>query len=104
MLQPPQPEQPLLYFWAFGDLHYHSARQWRTYQAQRFVLMFRDLRALWSQEGAPSFCVSPGDVVERATPADYQLARRELTAHLGDIPFYPGLGNHELWAEDEDED
>ena len=94
----------LLYFWAFGDLHYNTPQQWRTYHAERLAPMFRDLRTLWSQEGAPAFCVSPGDIVETATPANYQLARQDLSAHLGDIPFYPGLGNHELWAEDEDED
>ena len=108
MAQAFQPAQAsgdeLLYFWAFGDLHYNTPQQWRTYHAQRLAPLFRDLRALWSQEGAPAFCVSPGDIVERATPASYQLARQDLIAHLGDIPFYPGLGNHELWADDEDED
>lgn len=93
----------LLYFWAFGDLHYYTPRQWRTYHSQRLAPMFRDLRTLWSQEGTPAFCVSPGDIIESATPENYQLARQELTTHLGDIPFYPGLGNHELWVEHEDE-
>ena len=93
----------LLYFWAFGDLHYYTPQQWRTYHAQRLAPMFRDLRALWSQEGTPAFCVSPGDIVETAAPENYQLAWQDLTAHLGDIPFYPGLGNHELWSENEDE-
>ena len=96
--------EELLYFWAFGDLHYHAARQWRTYHVQRLGPMFRDLQALWSQEGTPAFCVSPGDIVESAALENYQLARRDLTAHMGDIPFYPGLGNHELWGEGEDED
>ena len=94
----------LLYFWAFGDLHYHAPQQWQAYHTQRLAPMFRDLRALWSQEGAPAFCVSPGDIVETARPENYQLARQDLTAHLGDIPFYPGLGNHELWPGEEDED
>src|SRR5579871_1707616 len=49
----------LLYFWAFGDLHYNTPQQWRARHAQRLAPMFRDLRALWSQEGAPAFCVSP---------------------------------------------
>ena len=93
----------LLYFWAFGDLHYYTPQQWRTYHAQRLAPMFRDLRTLWSQEGTPAFCVSPGDIVETSAPENYQLARQDLTAHLGDIPFYPGLGNHELWLENEDE-
>jgi len=108
MTQLSQPGQAssdeLLYFWTLGDLHYHTPQQWRIYHAQRLAPMFRDLRALWSQEGAPAFCVSPGDIVETAMPANYQLARQDLIAHLGDIPFYPGLGNHELLAEDEDED
>ena len=94
----------LLYFWASGDLHYRMSQQWRVYHTQRLAPMFRDLRALWSQEGAPTFCVSPGDIVETAALENYQLARRDLAAHLGDIPFYPGLGNHELWGEDGDED
>lgn len=94
----------LLYFWAFGDLHYNTPQQWQAYHTRRLAPMFRDLRTLWSQEGAPAFVISPGDVVETSTPENYQLARSELAAHLGDIPFYPGLGNHELLAEGEDED
>lgn len=97
------PGEELLYFWGIGDLHYYTPPQWRTYQAQRFAPMFRDLRALWTGEGTPAFCVSPGDIVETSAPENYQLARQELTMQLGDIPFYPGLGNHELWAEHEDE-
>lgn len=93
--------QVLLYFWALGDLHYYTPEQWRAYQSRRFAPMYRDMRALWQREGAPAFCVSPGDIVETATPENYQLARRELTALVGDIPFYPGLGNHELWPEHE---
>jgi 3',5'-cyclic AMP phosphodiesterase CpdA len=93
----------LLYFWALGDLHYNTPQQWRTYHAQRLAPMFGDLRTLWSREGTPAFCVSPGDIVEAPTPENYQLARQELTVHLGDIPFYPGLGNQEMWAEREDE-
>lgn len=93
----------LLYFWAIGDLHYNTPQQWRTYHVQRFAPMFRDLSVLWSQEGTPVFCVSPGDIIESVTPENYQLARQELTALLGDIPFYPGLGNRELWVENEDE-
>jgi 3',5'-cyclic AMP phosphodiesterase CpdA len=93
----------LLYFWAFGDLHYYAPEPWRDYHARRLAPMYRDLRALWQSEGAPAFCVSPGDIVETSAPENYQLAKRELTALLGDIPFYPGLGNHELWPEHEGE-
>ncbi|TMD59504.1 MAG: metallophosphoesterase [Chloroflexi bacterium] len=92
-------DEELLYFWALGDLHYYTAEQWRTYHAQRLNPMFRDLRALWSKEGVPAFCVSPGDIVESGTPENYQLARQELGAQLGKIPFYPGIGNHEMWPE-----
>ncbi len=93
----------LLYFWAFGDLHYNTPQQWRIYHAQRLKPMFDDLLTLWSREGTPAFCVSPGDIIESATPENYQLARQDLAAHLGDIPFYQGLGNHELLVENEDE-
>jgi 3',5'-cyclic AMP phosphodiesterase CpdA len=93
----------LLYFWAFGDLHYYAPEQWRVYHAQRLAPMYRDLRELWLSEGAPAFCVSPGDIVETSAPENYQLAKRELIALLGNIPFYPGLGNHELWPEREDD-
>jgi hypothetical protein len=58
--------------------------------------MFQDLHQLWQQEGTPAFCISPGDIVELAEPENYQLARQELALNLGDVPFYPGLGNHEL--------
>lgn len=92
-------ETELLYFWALGDLHYYTAERWRVYHAQRLSPMFRDLRSLWLKEGAPTFCVSPGDIVEVGTPENYQLARQELAAQLGKIPFYPGIGNHEMWPE-----
>lgn len=96
--------QELLYFWALGDLHYYTPEQWHSYHSQRLSPMYRDLRILWSKEGAPAFCVSPGDIVETSTPENYQLAKRELTALLGGIPFYPGLGNHEMWFEQEEDD
>lgn len=89
--------EELLYFWALGDLHFHSEEQWRAFQTQRFALLTSDLRALWTREGAPTFCVSPGDIIECALPENYQLARQELAALMRDIPFYPGIGNHELW-------
>src|ERR1700736_2298320 len=104
-LQSPESINPLseelLYFWALGDLHYYTADQWRSYHAQRLSPMFRDLRALWSKEGAPAFCVSPGYIVETGTPENSQLVRLELAAKLGKIPFYPGIGNHEMWPEHE---
>lgn len=103
MLHGSQSDQELLYFWALGDLHYYVPEPWRIYQAQRLAPMYRDLRALWQRLGAPFFCVSPGDIVETSALENYQLAKRELAALLGDIPFYPGLGNHELWPEHEGE-
>jgi 3',5'-cyclic AMP phosphodiesterase CpdA len=96
---PAQPHQDeLLYFWALGDLHYYADPVWQAVHTPRMSLMFRDLRQLWKQEGRPAFCVSPGDIVERADPEHYQLARQELTLNLDGVPFYPGLGNHELFA------
>lgn len=89
----------LLYFWALGDLHYCAIDQWQAFHTQRLTSMFQDLRTLWSNKGSPAFCVSPGDIIEMSTPENYQLAKRQLTALLGKIPFYPGLGNHELYAE-----
>lgn len=91
-------QDELLYFWALGDLHYCAHPAWQAIHAPRMHLMFQDLRRLWEQEGAPAFCISPGDIVEMADPAHYQLARRELTLNLANVPFYPGLGNHELFA------
>jgi 3',5'-cyclic AMP phosphodiesterase CpdA len=87
------------YFWAIGDLHYCANDQWKTFHAQRLAPMLTDLRSLWTVEGAPAFCVSPGDIIELSTPENFQLAKRQLTTVLGRIPFYPGLGNHELYAE-----
>jgi 3',5'-cyclic AMP phosphodiesterase CpdA len=89
----------LLYFWALGDLHYCANDQWKTFHSQRLSPMFRDLRSIWSEEGAPAFCVTPGDIIEMSSPENFQLAKKQLTALLGKIPFYPGLGNHELDAE-----
>ena len=89
----------LIYFWAIGDLHYCANDQWNTFHTQRLAPMYRDLRSIWSEEGAPAFCVSPGDIIELNTPENFQLAKKQLTALLGKIPFYPGLGNHELYAD-----
>jgi 3',5'-cyclic AMP phosphodiesterase CpdA len=92
-------EEELMYFWAIGDLHFCANEQWKTFQTQRLTLMYSDLRSLWSKEGAPDFCVSPGDIIELNTPENFQLAKKQMTSLLGNIPFYPGLGNHELYAE-----
>jgi 3',5'-cyclic AMP phosphodiesterase CpdA len=90
-------------FWALGDLHYYVPEQWRAHQAERFAPMYRDLQALWAEEGAPAFCVSPGDLVETALPENFELARQELSRMLGDVPLYTSVGNHELWPEWENE-
>src|SRR5205823_8570888 len=92
-------KRELLYFWALADLHYCTNDQWKTFHTQRLTPMFIDLRLLWTEEGAPAFCVSPGDIIELSAPANYQLAKKQLTALLGKIPFYPGLGIHELYTE-----
>ncbi len=92
----------LLYFWALGDLHYRANDQWRAFHTRRLTPMYQDLRLLWSEEGSPAFCVSPGDIIEMSAPENYQLAKKQLTALLGKIPFYPGIGNHELYAENDD--
>lgn len=101
-LQPPprraREEEELLFFWALGDLHYYHHVLWQVEHAERMCQLFGDLHRLWAQEGAPTFCVSPGDLIEIADPENYQLARQQLSVNLGPVPFYPGLGNHELFA------
>lgn len=57
------------------------------------------MRALWEKEGFPDFTVSPGDIVQTGAPENYQLAKQDLAAHLGSVPFYPGIGNHEFHRE-----
>src|SRR5713101_6149258 len=90
----------LLYFWAIGDLHYRAREQWHTMHSRRMAPLFQDLRALWLDGNAPAFCVSPGDIVDTGAPENYKLAKRDLAAQLGgNIPFYPGIGNHEFHAE-----
>jgi Calcineurin-like phosphoesterase len=89
----------LRYFWAIGDLHYCANDQWKAFHTQRLAPMFTDLRTLWAEEGTPAFCVSPGDIIELNAPENFQLAKKQMTTLLGEIPFYPGLGNHELYAE-----
>lgn len=90
----------LLYFWAFGDLHYRAREQWHAMHSRRMAPLFQDLRALWLDGNAPAFCISPGDIVDTGAPENYKLAKRDLAAQLGgNIPFYPGIGNHEFHAE-----
>jgi predicted MPP superfamily phosphohydrolase len=62
--------------------------------------MFEDLQVLWQELGQPAFIVSPGDLVEAATPTNHQLAQADLRKGLGDLPFYPGVGNHEYWQQE----
>jgi hypothetical protein len=90
---------PLVYFWAFGDLHYRARKEWHAMHSRRLAPMFQDLHALWLDEGAPAFCVSPGDIVDTGAPENYTLARKDLAAQLGNVPFYPGIGNHEYHRE-----
>ena len=91
-----------LYFWALGDLHYFANSAWQMLHTPRMSQMFQDLRQLWAREGLPAFCVSPGDIVEMGAPEHYQLAAAQLSANLGPVPFYPGVGNHELLNEGEE--
>jgi hypothetical protein len=96
---PARDHRELLYFWALGDLHYCAIGAWHAVHTQRLLPLFRDLRQLWTQEGEPVFCVSPGDIIDSSLPENYQLAKSELAARLCNIPFYPGLGNLELFPE-----
>lgn len=98
------PNQEFLYFWALGDLHFREHAQWKALHTPRMEQLFADLRAVWHGEGRPAFCVSPGDVVDRGAPRNYQLAKTALARYLGDLPFYPGLGNHEYYPETDEED
>lgn len=93
----------LLYFWVFGDLHFRHREQWLAHHTPRMHQMFDDLHAVWREEGFPAFCVAPGDIVDTGTSTNYELAKRELMAQLGPIPFYPGIGNHEFLPENKDD-
>jgi 3',5'-cyclic AMP phosphodiesterase CpdA len=93
----------LLYFWAFGDLHYRARTKWKALHTPRMTLMFDDLHEIWQEQGKPAFCVSPGDIVNNGSLENYALARAELKMHLGDMPFYPGLGNHEFLPDREED-
>jgi 3',5'-cyclic AMP phosphodiesterase CpdA len=92
--------QQLLYFWAFGDLHYRALPAWHEVHTKRLAPMFQDLHALWKEEGKPDFCVSPGDIIETCAQENYEIARASLETQLGNIPFYPGIGNHEYHGPD----
>jgi 3',5'-cyclic AMP phosphodiesterase CpdA len=95
--------QELLYFWAFGDLHYRAFDQWHAMHSRRMAPMFQDVNALWLDEGYPAFCVSPGDIVDTGAPENYKLAKNDLAAQLGKVPFYPGIGNHEYHPENKED-
>ncbi len=88
----------LLYFWAFGDLHYRAIPAWNAVHTQRLAPMFEDLHMLWQEEGTPAFCVSPGDLVETCALENYTTVTTALAEKLASIPFYPGLGNHEYFG------
>lgn len=91
-------QEELLSFWMLGDMHYCADVAWQALHTPRMHTMFQDLRQVWMQESLPAFCVSPGDIVEMANPEHYQFARQQLNSNLEPVPFYPGLGNHELLA------
>lgn len=93
----------LLYFWAFGDLHYRAYDQWHAIHSRRMAPMFHDVNSLWLDEGAPAFCVAPGDIVDTGAPENYRLAKKDLAAQLGRVPFYPGIGNHEYHPENKED-
>ena len=93
----------LLHFWVFGDLHYRDHEQWLAHHSPRMKQMLEDVHAVWHEEGLPAFCVSPGDIVDRGAPANYELAKRDLMTHSGHIPFYPGIGNHEFLPENKND-
>lgn len=93
----------LLYFWAFGDLHYRANEQWHTIHSRRMASMFLDIESLWVDEGFPAFSVSPGDIVDTGAPENYKLAKMDLGAQLGRVPLYPGIGNHEYHPENKED-
>ena len=98
-----QQDEEMLYFWAFGDLHYRARDEWHAMHSRRLAPLFEDTRALWLDEGAPEFCVAPGDIVDTGAPENYTLAKKDLAAQLGNIPIYPGIGNHEYHRERKDD-
>jgi len=88
------------YYWAIGDLHYRALQPWHACHKERMDAMFTDLHTLWQLEGKPAFCASPGDIIETCAQEHYTLAQSELKSHLADLPFYPGIGNHEYYGID----
>lgn len=96
-------EDELLYFWAFGDLHFRMHEQRRALHAPRMACMFADVQQVWQEEGKPAFCVAPGDIVDKGAASHYELAQQELKRQLGDIPLYPGIGNHEYQPDSDDD-
>ncbi len=93
-------EEELVYFWGIGDLHYRVWPEWRKIQERRYDRVFQDLDKIWRESGKPAFCASPGDLVETGDRKNYELARQSLKERLGDLPLFPGLGNHEYYSED----
>ncbi len=89
-----------VYYWAIGDMHYRALPLWHEFHSKRMAVMFDDLRTLWQTEGRPAFCVSPGDIIETCARENYDLAREALQAQLTNLPFYPGIGNHEYYGPD----
>src|SRR5260370_41397633 len=83
-------------------MHCRAILVWNEFHTQRLAPLFEDLHEIWQQEGIPSFCVSPGDLVERGTVENYQVAKASLAKQLGNVPFYPGIGNHEYYIHDDD--
>ena len=94
-----QETQALLYFWVIGDMHFRAREEWKAFHTPRMRTMFNDLHTVWDNEGFPAFCVAPGDIADTGHAANYALAKRELAVELGDIPLYPGIGNHEYQPE-----
>ncbi len=90
--------QEVLAFWAIGDLHHNALPAWHEFHTRRLTVMYDDLQTLWRLEGAPAFCVFPGDLVEYTNAENCQLARAMLVHGLNGIPFYVGTGNHEFYA------
>lgn len=54
-------------------------------------------REIANVEPAPRFVVFMGDLTDRGELDEYDEAERQLATLP--IPFYPTLGNHELWAD-----
>jgi 3',5'-cyclic AMP phosphodiesterase CpdA len=101
LLRPDQTSasRELLYFWAFGDLHYRTIPSWHEQHTKRLAMMYEDIHELWNgEEGQPAFCVSPGDIVDTCAVENYRLAKASIEEQLGSIPFYPGVGNHEYYG------